>query len=720
VPVLAGDVPRSEHPLQEQAALRRVATLVARGTSEERLFAAVTEQVGRLFGVDQAQLNRYEPDGGVTVVATWACRGAPIPLGTRWKPEEVALGGGSLARHVAETGRAARIDDWDVMPGQIAAFVRELGIRSSVASPIMIAGRLWGYVIMSARERMPEGIELRLEDFTGLVATAVADSEARGALTRLADEQAALRRVATLVAQETPSCDVFAAVIEEVVGLLGADVAGMSRYQPGDVQEVVAAWPPDREPLGIGTRLPVGGEDTLAGRVRASGRPARVDDWDSVTGEVAGEVRRLGVRASVACPIVVASELWGLMIVDSRTAPLPEGTEARLERFTALVATAVANSEARAQLRRLAEEQAALRRVATLVARESAPADLLGAVAAELGALLDASLARVLRYEPDGTATVVAAWGTPQLYPLGGVLALDGDGVAARVLRSGCSARMDGYEGAGGEIARTLLELGVRSSVGAPIVAEDRLWGVVVVSSSGDTLLPLDGETRIAEFTELVATAIANASAREALAASRARVVAAADEARRRIERNLHDGAQQQLIGLALQLRIAGARLPPGQEALREQLGDMLDSVNGVHTELQEISRGLHPAVLSTAGLEPALGALARRSPVPVELDVTTVERFPEPVEVTAYYVASEALANAAKHGRASGVRIALSRLDGCVALEISDDGVGGADPANGSGLIGLRDRVEAVGGTIDVTSPRGEGTTLLARLPTR
>jgi signal transduction histidine kinase len=326
----------------------------------------------------------------------------------------------------------------------------------------------------------------------------------------------------------------------------------------------------------------------------------------------------------------------------------------------------------------------------------------------------------VLRYEPDGSATVVAAWGEPALHPTGTQLSLDGDGVAARVLRTGRSARMDSYEASEGSIAAVLRALGVRSSVGAPIVAEDRLWGVVVASSTNEALLPRDGEMRVAQFTELVATAIANASGREALAASRARVVAAADEARRRIERNLHDGAQQQLIGLALQLRIAMSQLPPGNDALAERLSGVLDSVTGVHAELQEISRGLHPAVLSTAGLEPALGALARRSPVPVALNAGTTARFDEPVEVAAYYVASEALANAAKHGQATCVWIDLSERDSYVELAIRDDGVGGADPANGSGLIGLRDRVEAVGATIDVTSPRGEGTTLRARLPTR
>jgi signal transduction histidine kinase len=370
------------------------------------------------------------------------------------------------------------------------------------------------------------------------------------------------------------------------------------------------------------------------------------------------------------------------------------------------------------QARRLAMEQAALRRVATLVAREAPAAELFAAVAEEVGRLLHADLARVLRYEGDREATIVAAWRQPDLHPVDEHLAVDGESVAARVLRSGTSARMDSYAGAPGALAAELRESGVRSAVGAPIVAEGRVWGVVIAATRHANPLPRDSELRIAEFTELAATAIANAHSREELAASRARVVAAGDEARRRIERNLHDGAQQRLVSLGLQLRLAGKTVPPEQPELAERLSETVKGISGVLEDLQEISRGLHPAILTRAGLEPALGALARRSAVPVELDVRIASRLPEPVEAAAYYVASEALANAAKHSRASRVDIHLRVRDGALLLAIRDDGVGGADASSGSGLIGLRDRVEAIGGTLEVESAAGAGTALRVTLP--
>ena len=300
-----------ESPLDEQAALRRVATLVARGTSEERLFAAVTEQIGRLFEVDQTWLNRYEPDGGVTVVGTWACRGDPIPVGTRWTPDDTGYEGQtdaiSLARRVFETGAPARIDDWEATPGRIASVVHGLGDPLVGREPDRRRRRLWGYVTVSTSRapRLPEGIEAHLEGFTELVATAIANSEARGELTRLADEQAALQRVATLVAREVPASEVFAAVIEEVVRLLGADIAGMSRYEPGDVQQVVAAWPPDRAHLGIGTRLPVNGRGR-PGRPRAGrrcGRPA----WTTGASSAARSPRR---SAASACAPRSRARSW--------------------------------------------------------------------------------------------------------------------------------------------------------------------------------------------------------------------------------------------------------------------------------------------------------------------------------------------------------------------------------------------------------------------------
>jgi signal transduction histidine kinase len=330
-------------------------------------------------------------------------------------------------------------------------------------------------------------------------------------------------------------------------------------------------------------------------------------------------------------------------------------------------------------------------------------------------------VANVLRYDGDDTATVVAGWSEHGAHiPVGARVTLEGDSVAARVHQSGQAARIDTYTGARGSVAARLRDLGVRSAVGAPIVVGARLWGVVIAATThGNSLLPDVAESRIAEFTELVATAISNADSRAQLAASRARVVAAGDQERRRIERNLHDGAQQRLVWLGLKLRMAAATVPPGEPELAGRLSETVTGVNGVLKDLQEISRGLHPSSLSTGGLVPALGALARRSAIPVELHAHVERRLPERVEVAAYYAASEARANAAKHACASVVRIDAEERDKSLALCIRDDGVGGADPGRGSGLIGLRDRVEAAGGRIEVVSPAGEETSLTVTLPT-
>jgi signal transduction histidine kinase len=244
------------------------------------------------------------------------------------------------------------------------------------------------------------------------------------------------------------------------------------------------------------------------------------------------------------------------------------------------------------------------------------------------------------------------------------------------------------------------------------------MWGVMVAASTRTQPLPPNTEDRLADFTDLVATAIANAEAREELMASRARIVATADETRRRIERDLHDGAQQRLVSLALQLRAAQASVPPGMEQLGAELDRAAAGLAGTLEELREYARGIHPAVLGEGGLVPALKTLARRSPVAVALDLALAERLPERVEVTAYYVVSEALANAAKHAGASVIRVRVAADGGKARLVVSDDGVGGADPARGSGLVGLRDRVEATGGTLTVHSPAGRGTRLVAELP--
>jgi signal transduction histidine kinase len=295
---------------------------------------------------------------------------------------------------------------------------------------------------------------------------------------------------------------------------------------------------------------------------------------------------------------------------------------------------------------------------------------------------------------------------------------MDGDNVGVRVFHTGRVARMDTHDDAAGSHAARIRELGIRSAVGVPITVGGNLWGAAVVGSSAPEPLPADTEARIGDFADLVATAIANAATRDELIASRARIVAAADDARRRLERDLHDGAQQRLVSLGLQLRAAEASVPPELHSLKEQISAIVTGLVGVSEEVQEISRGLHPAMLSKGGLGPALKTLARRSTVPVELDLGFSARLPDSAEVAAYYVVAEALTNAAKHARASIVNVRVAADGADLRLSIRDDGIGGAEVGTGSGLIGLIDRVEALGGTLKISSQIGSGTSLLAKIP--
>ncbi|WP_051325123.1 PAS domain S-box protein [Candidatus Solirubrobacter pratensis] len=380
---------------------------------------------------------------------------------------------------------------------------------------------------------------------------------------------------------------------------------------------------------------------------------------------------------------------------------------------------------AEAALRRLADEQAALRRVATAVAAETEPRTLFGLVIEEVGRLMEAQSANMIRYDGEALATVIGAWNAEGVrsVPVGATVRVDGDTASARVWRTGLPSRVDTYEGQEGELADTLRELGFRSAIAAPVVFGGRLWGAVIVSSVDPEPFPEGAEQRIADFAELVAQALANAEARAQLAASRARIVQAGDAERRRLERNLHDGAQQRLVSLSLTLRLAARRHGGDPELLRagEELAQALE-------ELRELARGIHPAVLTEYGLEPAIRALATRATVPVDLDVELDERLPAPVEAAAYYVVAEALTNVAKYAQASGAHVHVFRDERSgdeasgrgrrrAVVEVRDDGVGGAQES-GSGLRGLADRVEALGGALWLNSPAGEGTTLLAEMP--
>ena len=370
----------------------------------------------------------------------------------------------------------------------------------------------------------------------------------------------------------------------------------------------------------------------------------------------------------------------------------------------------------------IADEQAALRRVATLVARAASPVTVFTAVTKEVGQLLPADLTLMGRYGADGAVTIVAGWSaTAAPASVGNSVRLGEHNVTTLVWETCRPARIDSYAEAIGRCAAAAGTDGMRSSVGAPIVVAGRLWGVMITASTREETLPADTETRLAGFTELVATAIANAEAHAQLTASRARIVATADQTRRRIERNLHDGAQQRLISLALRLRAAQAAVPPELDELAAELEQVAAGLTSTLDELREITRGIHPAILTEGGLVAALKTLARRSSVPVQLDVGIEARLPERVEVTAYYVISEALTNAVKHASASAVHVSVAPVDGVdqvVRLSVSDDGVGGADPTRGSGLVGLKDRVEATGGTLILHSRRGQGTRLVVELP--
>ncbi len=548
----------------------------------------------------------------------------------------------------------------------------------------------------------------------------------------LAEQQAALRQVATLVARGASPSEVFAAVADELARCLHVVNAGLLRFEP-DGTGVVAAvrYEPGITKMPVtGERIPLTGDDVGA-RVLHTGRAARLDSHENASGPEAARIRAEGIDSIVGVPVVVDGRLWGAAIVGSRSpTPMAPDTEARVADFADLVATAIANAATRAELqasrdelRVLAEQQAALRRVATLVARGVNPSEVYSMVADEIAGCLHANNASVNHFEGDEVVVLALSHLDPQMKGkpvVGERHTLEGDNIATRVIRSGRAARLDSSElrNAPGSIAARLREMGLRCTVAAPIVVEGQVWGMAAVGSSEPEPLPPDTEARIADFADLVATAIANAATRAELIASRARIVAAGDEARRRLERDLHDGAQQRLVSLGLQLRMAEESIPSQRNELKEQLSRIVSGLTGVSEDLQEFSRGIHPAILSRGGLGSAIRTLARRSAVPVSLDIAVDRRLPESAEVAAYYVVSEALTNAAKHAQASEVNVSARAEDDNLHLVIRDDGVGGADSRKGSGLIGLIDRVEALGGGLEITSQVGGGTSLHVKIP--
>ena len=534
---------------------------------------------------------------------------------------------------------------------------------------------------------------------------------------RLAKEQAALRRVATLVARSAPPAEVFEAVIAEVGGLVPADAAALSRYETDGTLTLIGAWTKTRGYASIGTRHSLG-TSPLSTLIFETRRPGRVDSYAGASGPLGDLAREVGWRSSVGAPVMVEGRLWGVVAVASTTdRALSPDTEARVAEFTELLATAIANAQSREELKRLVEEQAALRRVATLVAEGAAPGSLLAVVAEEVAGFVNVPLVSIVCYEADGSATERASVSERgELFPVGSRWSLDGTNVVAQVRESGRAARIDDYSGLEGTIAQAVRRAGIRSTVGIPIVVAGGLWGAMVVSSAEPEPLPEDTEARLADFTELVATAIANAESRAELIASRARVVALGDEARRRVVRDLHDGAQQRLVHTVITLKLAQRELAAGEGTAEARVAEALDQAEQANAELRELAHGIIPSVLTRGGLRAGVDALVSRIPLPVTVDVS-VDRLPPGIEASAYFVVAEALTNVVKHSRADSAEVKARVDDDALRLEVRDDGVGGAHP-DGVGLLGIADRLAAVQGRLRVDSPPNGGTLIAATLP--
>jgi signal transduction histidine kinase len=406
-----------------------------------------------------------------------------------------------------------------------------------------------------------------------------------------------------------------------------------------------------------------------------------------------------------------------MMAMSTQDRPLAHDTVARLGSFTELVGTAIANAQARDDLHQLLQEQSALRRVATLVAQAAPPEEVFDSVCRETGRLVGASTVNLAHFTPDGVNHTMAGWSRHGVHvPPGTRLPLLGDSINALVQKTSAPGRVDSYEGLAGPLADRLRLLGVRSEVGAPVVVGGRVWGALIAGTDEAVPLPPGTEERVASFAELIATAVGNAADRAELIASRARIVAAGDDARRRLARDLHDGAQQRLVSLVVRLQLAKQHQDSSPEKAHRLLDQALQDARAGIDELRELAAGVHPSILTNRGLQAAINSVADRCSVPVSVSVPD-ERHSPLIEAAAYFVAAEALTNVDKHAHASMADVRVSVADKHLILKVHDDGSGGAT-FSGSGLVGLRDRVEALGGVFALESPAGQGTKLCASLP--
>ena len=705
------DAPLARSIDDEAAALRDAAGLVAQGASPRVVLETVARHVAHAVEADFLRILRFDDGQRTVVFAAWAARdGHLIDIDQRHLDED------SLAQDVRRTRTPVRRDR-----GRAAASTidDEPGITSSVGVPIVVSGQVWGaLVVHSAGEApLPADTSDRLQGFDELIGSVLANSRAQTQMEQLIAEQAALLRVAGLVSRANVAEDFFDAVAEQLGRVTHVSGTQIIRFDEEELATSVGGWGGVESGIAVGDRLSTRG-NSVTGQVRATGQPARVDDYGSADGQIAAIQRGVGMRSAVGAPIRAAGRLWGVLVVGSVAAePLPVETEERMVKFADVVGVALSNLETRQALQQLAQEQEALRRVATVVAREDWDV-ILPTIVRELALLQDVDGTVLIRYENDEIATVMAAWGEPDLQQfVGQPLPFGGDNPGAYVWSTHRPARQHGFTEGGGVFAELSAQLGITETLAGPVFVENRLWGALVVVTTGSDRLPADTEARTGQFAELVSTAIGNMKSRLELTESRARIVQTADQTRRRFERDLHDGIQQRLVAISMDLRDVETQLPAATEP-RARVSEIADKLIDALDGLRELSRGLHPAILSEGGLVPATRALARRSTIPVTLNLPQPSRHPDSVEVAAYYVMSEALANTTKYAQASLAEITITVADDALVVAVADDGIGGADRSRGTGLVGLEDRVQALGGSLTVQSPPLGGTTITASLP--
>lgn len=696
-----GDGAAGFPPTAERAAIGRVARLAAEGRPTEVLFEAVTAEAAALTGA-LAAMGKFEEDR--TSVGVVARTDGALPLGFRY-----AIHGNIISARVARSGRPERIDDYAELVG--AEFVRDHGHRAGVAVPVFVGGRLWGLLaVASTTGPLAARTEERLSVFAEIVAAAIAGAEARDHLRALADEQAALLRVAALVARGASESDIFKAVATEAAGLVDEEATTLVRYE-GDRTFVVLAEHNGPAQAGLEVRVPE--EDAGAlDQIMRTLKPVRLDHHRTIR-SFSWETFEVG--SSVSIPIIVEGRLWGALGTLNEGRRLPAETEERLAKFAELISAAIANVQARTQLQRYGQEQASRRRVAELVARSAGLEEVFDAVAFEASTVLGGLPANLAQYDAEfTTCTAVSQYGGA--VRVGLQVHLDHEAPTLPMIRERKPIRIPTFTGTPRE--DDAHNLGVDAMVAVPVIVEDRVWGVLSTVTSGYAPPP-DTEERLVELAELAAVAIANAENREKLKASRARVVATADETRHRLQRDVHDGAQQRLVQTVLTLRLALSAVDRGEDAVGF-VEEALQHAQRATAELRDVVHGILPASVTRGGLRAGLESLLDDQKVPVRLDMTRypLDRPPADIEVTAYFVINEALTNVVKHAQASSAHVTVAVDDGTLTVMVSDDGIGGAAFEGGSGLVGLTDRVEAMNGSLVVSSPVGRGTTLHVTLP--